>query len=75
MKGPFAGTRGTSLEQLIYKLKAVKAELKKWYKLRATDNPIHKMQADFITLFYQTDNDPEDPIIFENMYEMGQRLK
>lgn len=53
---------------------AVKIELKKWNKLRGRGKPITQIQAEFESIFYQIDQDPEYTALYDTIYQMGQRL-
>lgn len=65
---------GSCFEKLIYKLKAVKVEIKKLIKLRASENHISRLQIDFDTVCHQTDQDPENITLYDTMFQMGQNL-
>lgn len=72
--GLSADTWGSASCRLIFKLKAVKKELKVWYKLRSKDYIILKLQSNFDTLFH-LDWDLENQTLYDNMYHTSQKLK
>lgn len=42
--------------------------------MRADDNHISRLHSEFDTTFHQTDLDPENTMLYDTMFPLGQRL-
>lgn len=60
--------------KLIHKSQAIKCKLKAWNRSRVKENSINKLHEDFNKAFYQSDQNPEDDVLFDTMYTKSLEL-